>query len=79
MAARYHGETGPPPADIDVLVVGDGIDRSDVYKAAEVAESKLGMTVNPVLRRGGSWVNPADDALLLDIQSRPYVDVTVAS
>src|SRR5665213_2630843 len=75
-AARYHGETGALPADIDVLVVGEGIDRADLYAAAERAEARLAMPVNPVLRPAGSWDAPGNDALLVQIESRPYVDVT---
>jgi predicted nucleotidyltransferase len=76
-AARYHGEPGPLPADIDVLVVGDGLDRADVYAAAERAEARLGMPINPVLRRSGAWTRTGGDPLLAEIQARPYVDVTV--
>jgi predicted nucleotidyltransferase len=75
-AARYHGQAGAPPADIDVLVVGDGIDRADLYSAAERAEARLGMPVNPVLRPAGSWDEPEGDALLVEVRSRAYVDVT---
>ena len=75
-AARYHGETGELPADLDVLVVGDGIDRADLYEAAERAEARLAMPVNPVLRPAGSWEAPGQDGLLVQIKSRPYVDVT---
>lgn len=75
-AARYHGEPGPFPADIDVLVVGDGIDRADVYAAAERAEARLGLAVNPILRPSAAWAEPEGDPLLAEIQARPYVDVT---
>lgn len=75
-ATRYHGQAGAPPADIDVLVVGDGIDRADLYAAAERVEARLGMPVNPVLRPAGSWDQPEGDALLVEVRSRPYVDVT---
>jgi predicted nucleotidyltransferase len=75
-AARYHGETGDLPADIDVLVVGDGIDRADLYRAAERAEARLRMPVNPVMRPAGSWDEPGKDALLVQIKSRPYVNAT---
>jgi hypothetical protein len=75
-AARFHGKAGPLPGDIDVLVVGDGIDRGDLYAAAERAEARLGMPVNPVLRPAGSWESPDGDALLVEVQSRPFVDVT---
>src|ERR1700678_2568162 len=45
-AARYAGEAGPLPRDIDVLVVGDA-DPDDVYDAARAAETRLGREVNP--------------------------------
>jgi len=77
-AARYHGEAGPVPADIDVLVVGDRLDRAEVYAAADRAEARLGMPVNPVLRPADSWTETAGDALLSEIRARPYVDVTVS-
>ncbi|HZX99604.1 MAG TPA: ArsR family transcriptional regulator [Dermatophilaceae bacterium] len=35
-ADRYHGTPGPPPNDVDVLVVGS-VDRTDVYDAADRA------------------------------------------
>ena len=75
-AARYHGEVGGVPADIDVLLLGDGVDRGAAYTAAERAEARLGMPVNPVLRPAGSWDDPDGDALVLEVQARPYVDVT---
>ena len=75
-AARYHGEAGPIPADIDVLVLGDDLDRADVYAAAERAEARLQMPVNPVLRPAGSWADPAGDGLMSEIQARPYVDLS---
>jgi hypothetical protein len=72
-AARYHGEPGPLPADIDVLVVGD-VARADVYAAAERAEARLGMPVNPVLRNAAAWDDPTGDPLLTEIHARPYVE-----
>src|SRR5665811_1511553 len=39
-ADRYHGTPGPPPNDVDVLVVGD-LDRADVYDAAAVSYTHL--------------------------------------
>lgn len=45
-AARYAGEAGPPPHDIDVLVVGK-VDRADLYDAADRAQARLGIEVNP--------------------------------
>lgn len=74
-AARLAGEAGGPPGDIDVLVVGDNVDRDAVYGAADRAEARLGRPVNPVLRSGAAWANQASDPLIDEITTRPYVVV----
>ncbi len=75
-AARLLGEPGPAPADIDVLVVGDGITRARLYAAAERAQARLGRPVNPVLRSTRAWAEPDKDPLIDEILRRPRVDVT---
>src|SRR5664279_1688344 len=75
-ADRYHGTPGPPPNDVDVLVVG-GLDRADVYDAADRAQERLGIQVNPVIRTREHWDNDAD-SLVLQIKASPTVDVTPA-
>ena len=72
-AARYHGAHGPPPADLDVLVVGTP-DRADVYDAADRAQARLGMQVDPVIRTPQQWAAAAD-SLIQQIQSSPTVTV----
>ena len=49
-AARYSGEAGHAPNDIDVMVIGDNVDRAELYAAADRAQQKLGIPVNPVMR-----------------------------
>jgi hypothetical protein len=56
--------------------LGDDLDRVDVYAAAERAEARLQMPVNPVLRPADSWADPAGDALMTEIQARPYLDLS---
>ena len=73
-AARYHGTPGPSPNDVDVLVVGDA-DRADVYDAADRAQVRLGMQVNPVIRTPEQWADDAD-SLVLQIKASATVDVT---
>ena len=73
-ADRYNGTPGPPPNDVDVLVVGSP-DRSHVYDAADRAQARLGMQVNPVIRTPEQWANDAD-SLILQIKASPTVDVT---
>lgn len=70
-AARYQGEVGPPPGDVDVLVVGRP-DRDDVYDAANRAQKRLGREVNPVLVSAQRW-QEAGEPFLQELQRRPMV------
>lgn len=72
-AARYEGQAGPPPNDIDVLVVGK-VDRADLYDAADRANARLGFEVNPVVRTAKQWADP-EDALVAQIKESPHVTV----
>jgi predicted nucleotidyltransferase len=53
-ARRYEGELGPPPADIDVLIVGDP-DPDAVEAACVEAGGDLGLEVNPVVLSLREW------------------------
>lgn len=72
-AARYRGETGPAPADIDVLVVGRP-DRDAMYGAAERAERRLGRPVQVTIRPR-SWWAQGDDGFRESIRERPVVAI----
>jgi predicted nucleotidyltransferase len=74
-AARYLEQPGPPHHDLDVLVIGQPR-REDVYDAADQAQKRLGMPVNPVVRTGDAW-RTAADPLVRQIQSAPLVAVLV--
>src|SRR5216683_1223493 len=56
-----------------VLVVGRP-SRGDVYDAADRAQQRLGMPVNPVIRTEDAW-RLASDPLVRQIQSSPVVTV----
>lgn len=73
-AARYSGDTGHMPNDIDVMLVGDGIDRADLYAAGDRAQQRLGLPVNPVMRTHLQWGDPSD-RLSVQVRARPLVDV----
>ena len=73
-AARYEGIAGPPPNDVDVLVIGD-VPRRDLYEAAERAEQRLGLPVNPVLCSRQRWLAAADP-LIRQVRSAPLVWLT---
>jgi predicted nucleotidyltransferase len=74
-AARYLQRPGPPPHDLDVLVVGRPT-RESVYDAADRAQQRLAMPVNPVIRPAEAW-REATDPLIQQIQSGPFVMVLV--
>src|ERR1017187_4130433 len=70
-AARYEGIAGRTPHDVDVLVVGE-VARRDLYEAAERAERRLGLPVNPVVCSRPRWL-AASDPLIQQIRSAPVV------
>lgn len=69
-AARYAGEAGPPPRDVDVLVVGDA-DDDELADVASKAERLLGREVNVHRVSSSAWHSDADDPFLTSVRSRP--------
>ena len=72
-AARYQGEPGPAPNDIDVLVIGHP-DRDEVYDAARRAQQRLGREVNVTQRTRKQW-DAATDGFSEQVRSSPMVEV----
>ena len=74
-AARYQGVAGPPPSDIDVLVIGD-VSRDQVFDAAERATNRLGIGVevsaHPVTAQ--AWEH-STSAFVATVKNRPRVEV----
>jgi DNA-binding transcriptional ArsR family regulator len=71
-AARYHGEQGPPPRDLDVVVIGEA-DDDDIFDVARAAERELGREVNVHRVAAGAWHQPDGDPFLTSVRSRPLV------
>ncbi len=76
-AARYRGEAGRPPNDLDVLVVGTP-DRDAVYDASDVVERRTGLPINPVIASPTRWADPTDP-LMTQIRSRPTVAIDLTA
>lgn len=76
-AARYQGEPGPVPGDIDVLVVGDA-DVDDLYSRARGAEETLRREVNVRRVREHVWDEGAD-SFVATVRSRPLVELRVVA
>ncbi|MGH4022224.1 MAG: MarR family transcriptional regulator [Pseudonocardiaceae bacterium] len=78
-AARYRGEPGAAPADLDVLVVVTSgvLDRGPLYAAADRAQERLGRPVNPTVITTERWARrgTGEDRFVDEIASRPIVPV----
>lgn len=76
-AARHAGEVGPPPRDIDLLVVGSA-HLGDVRKAVRPLESELTLEINPVVVSGDEWAR-SEDAFLDELRSRPMFQLDLSA
>jgi predicted nucleotidyltransferase len=72
-AARYAGEQGPAPHDVDVLIIG-APDRDEVYEAARRAQERLGREVNTTVRKAEQWQG-AQDGFARQLRSSPLVEI----
>lgn len=68
-AKRYHGVSGPPPNDIDVLVVGTP-SRDVVYDVADEVGSELRSEINVAFLRPEDWVADAS-GFVTEIKASP--------
>ncbi|MFJ9028542.1 ArsR family transcriptional regulator [Streptomyces sp. NPDC102274] len=71
-AARYNCEPGPPPADVDVLVVGDP-DPDSLFDLAEGVSRRLHREVNVHRVTTEAWTTDTDDPFLTSVRERPLV------
>ena len=77
-AARYGGEPGPVPGDVDVLVVGTA-DLDVLDDIARQAGVRLGREVSIHRVSSAHWAKPpANDAFLASVRDRPIVELGVA-
>ena len=72
-AARYEGEPGRAPADIDVLVIGEP-DRDELDEAAQRASVRLAREVSITIR-SARWWREGGDGFHTEVTRRPLVAV----
>ena len=72
-AARYEGEPGPPPRDIDLLVVG-APDVPKLRQRLATAERSLGREINLTVLPSANWQQPAG-AFVRTVKAGPLVRV----
>ena len=77
-AARYLGEPGSVPHDVDVLAVGTASD-DDLYDAARKAELRLGREVNISGVSSQYWDAPdSADSFIRHLRERPLVKLELS-
>ncbi|MET7394558.1 MarR family transcriptional regulator [Dactylosporangium sp. NPDC005572] len=77
-AARYRGEPGPVPGDVDVVVIG-APDADDLYEAAATAERRLAREVNITAVPESAWQSPAGNPFLESVRTRPLVKLDLTT
>lgn len=73
-ARRFHGEPGPLPRDVDLLVVGE-VDPDDLYRAAQEVEEALGLEVNPILVGPEDWEHSS--GVVARVREQPVVELVI--
>lgn len=71
-AARARGVSGPPPNDIDLMVVGD-VDAHVVYRICRAASDVVGRTVNPTVMTTQEWSEQS--GFLQEVRTNPVLEV----
>jgi hypothetical protein len=73
-AARYNGEPGPFPHDVDVIVVGKP-DRDEAAEAVVEALHEIGHDGQVIFRSAAAW-REAKDAFTATAKQGPLVELT---
>lgn len=68
-----EGVAGPPPQDLDMMVVGEP-DRNQVSQAAQVVTERLGRPVHALVRSPKAWEG-AEDGFLAKVRQGPMVAI----
>jgi predicted nucleotidyltransferase len=74
-AARYAGEAGSAPRDLDVLLVGSP-SRQEMFAAAADASARLGLEVNIARVDTHAWEHD-DDGFVATVRARPHVALAI--
>lgn len=75
-ARRALGEAGPPPADVDLLVIGDPA-RHALARALRAAGEELAREVNPTVVSAADWATRRTP-FLEEVAASPLVPITIA-
>ncbi len=71
-AARYLGERGHAPNDLDLLILGSP-NQHQLSRACLAIGRRIGKEVNTVEREMVWWTSKSDDPLFREIKRRPHL------
>lgn len=77
-AARFKGEPGAFPRDLDVLVVGDA-DADAVHRACRAIERQLRVDVNPLIVTVAEWKRPPPGSFIAQVKRQARVPIRRAA
>lgn len=73
-SARFEGDHGFPPNDIDVLVIGNP-DVGEVAEASQKSSKMLSIHVNPTIDSHAWWANKSGSGFRKQITAQPLVEL----
>jgi hypothetical protein len=76
-AARHRGVPGPPPRDVDLLVVGHDLSRFAIAAATGKVADRAGVEINPDLVTEDEWEHPAEGSIVAELKAAPLVAVPI--
>lgn len=74
-AERFLGTKGPPPNDIDVLVIGDA-DPDAMDNAMREARKQIAIDVNILVRSQEAWLR-AESGFMRMVKASPHVEIPI--
>lgn len=74
-AQRYLGTKGPPPNDLDVLVLGHP-DPDDIDGAMRDARTRIAVDVNILVRSRQAWMR-AEDGFIRMVKASPLLEIPI--
>ncbi len=75
-ARRYHGEAGPFPGDVDLMVIGNA-DVARIRAAADEASRELGRDVNATVLTRQEW-DDEQSGFIAQVRSGPLVELDLS-
>lgn len=76
-AARFNGDEGAIPHDVDLLVIGTDVDRDDIFGRATAVGAQLHQELQVVFRTPEVWADSAD-SFVATVRSRPLVQLELS-